>query len=492
MYQFDRLYALLDSKEAREFGHWLTQSLGSSKEDVRELYRAWLATEGDWRSMPEKLGLYGSRAEKRLIRLRNDLQGELEGYLAWLRFRKDIGLQGQLLVQELTERNAHNMLPLSINKVLGRLNRGQKKDFAYHDHAYRVRREELAHRILHPDTFRKKQSVTHVIVMLHQIWRWKIEILEEAIVIGQSNAPLANHFNDALNAIHQLEQSLIPSGSLPKELSIALDKIDQAPVHYLEEYYTWTQRDQVEPFSFAESTFWVPRLQAVQDSFSRRLFATLHLSLTNCLLRKLRESRALGEHKLILDLFEWAHQDQIWPLSRKVYATISKIFLRTLLLESDLNQHKELEIKALEFLDRYRQLLPEEDAEIAYFFNWVSYQFALGQFQLVMKAQPPANFSDPFYLIQFETLKIQTAYELGDTEFLPEYIQRLKQKIQRSKTLKQVEKSDYKNRLNLILALLRVHNKEDVDKFASRLKETRPLSFSGRLWLEQKLSDLIE
>jgi len=471
-YFFEKTLSLLSNKELNDFEAWLGGTLGSSKPKLQAMYRYW--KEGkDWAVIAENLGFSAGTAgaNRKLTRLRGELQEQVELYLSWLGFHQDKYLQRRILLEELVHRNAAYHFPIILKKYQSAREKDSWRNQGYFEAVYWEETIQQGFLVKYPPNFRRDEQLVDA-----RMANWLICREFELLGLGLA-----------------AESSLAPERKVSQQLAATWEKlVDNPPesllllrdIHNLYQQRAWQKetpdRDQT----------LIGRLKSLQSCFGTDEFSNLFLHVFNYLLRKAKYLPDLSPHHVAIDLCQWGLATEIFPVNRPIYRTVANLMGNIILLTENQAEKKRLGQEAMHFLDSYLHQLPKKEQKKAYQYNRAVIQFALGNYDDMWIDLNESPFRDPYYELGYEMILLKVDLEMQHTEGIGAELHRLKLKVRRTQGTSDMFKQGYLNHLKLIRALIKIDTTAEAQRLLERIKATHPLE--GRVWLYQKVKALTE
>lgn len=474
VYQFEKLYKLLDPAEQAAFGPWLHGILGNRQKDMLTMFQNWQSGKS-WAAQIELLGLDPKRAQGRLDRLRGELVEKLELYLSYLAMQADPLLQKSILLLEVDRRKGKEIFPLMERKVKKfQEEKSNLRDASYHRAAFLRESAKQSFETKFPPRYRKNQDA-----LLERIKCWKNWVEFELLELG-FNLKNVNLEQDEADL-----EAFIPFGNL-QEGRVT----DDRALTLFYQIYGLDKNEAPAKHSDKHDQKLIEDLSSCQHMFKPDTFTNLHAFLFNYLSSRLLFGSTLERLRRLIEMYEWNERDSIWPMNRRVYKSINQIFLMALELTASENERTILKKKSDQFIEAYARQLPVEEQEDLKLLNRAHFHFVTGDFQKVLAyLQLKQKFTDPYYDIGYRIICVQAYIELEDVDELPEFIHNLKQRIRRSKQYVGRPEKALQNRLNFLNRLILLKRREQAEKLLEEIKNAQPLT--GRTWLERKLTSYI-
>jgi hypothetical protein len=144
----------------------------------------------------------------------------------------------------------------------------------------------------------------------------------------------------------------------------------------------------------------------------------------------------------------------------------------------------------LQFINRYKNLIPPAERENAYTFNLARYYFFEKKFDKVLPLLQDVKYSDIFYQLDSKTTLMKTYFELG--EYLP--LMALKESfrilLRRKKVISEQNRVNYMNFIRITMKLYRVDVKDKKKLAALKLTIENSINVADKGWLLEKAQQL--
>ncbi|MEM6801646.1 MAG: hypothetical protein AAF696_09580 [Bacteroidota bacterium] len=468
-FQFQYLHELLSAKEKKAFLPWLKGQLVGRQAMMLKMFEHWEADK-NWEEMPQLLGLEKSRSSQRLEHLRNELQEKLQLYLSHLALQRDPYLADTLLLQELDRRRAEKSFTILEKKITRNRNKRLQRDSDYHKanaQAYSIRQ---SYEGKFPPNYKKAPDA-----LKNRFQHWRLGLQFEALELAL-NLKLEGLEGELKELWNLISKAQFEEGDKNLELL--------KQIYLVYEHESWKEELSVADRSLLLS------LREQQDVFKVDTFISLHILTFNYFSRKMYYYADPEIWEVLKELYVWSEEEQLWPASRRYYRSINNLMAHWIIFADSASERDKWHQKARAFIEKYVELLPPSERNSAKKLNQAHIDFATAQYSKVIFNPLKEDFKDPVYVFNYEVLKIQALYELGEIEEIPDEIVKLKKRMQKSTTFSALQKKQYLKRLGFIQRLSKIDSKQAGQKLLAEIKEARPLS--GRAWLEKKLLDITE
>ena len=143
-----------------------------------------------------------------------------------------------------------------------------------------------------------------------------------------------------------------------------------------------------------------------------------------------------------------------------------------------------------QFIDEYRNFLPESEAFNAYTYNQAYLLFAKKAYSEVMRLLSRVEFSDVFYQLDGKTILIKTYYELEEWDALMYLLGSFRIYIRRNKKVSETYRKLYLNLIYLVRMMVRYQlgEKVSLEQIQQQI-EARPDVAAGS-WIKAKAQEL--
>ena len=152
------------------------------------------------------------------------------------------------------------------------------------------------------------------------------------------------------------------------------------------------------------------------------------------------------------------------------------------------------------FLNDYKERLPQESKENAYNFNLANYYLSIGALDKSMDLLQQIDISDIRYSIATRSMQIRVFYELDEFEALSNLSTAFKTFLKRNKQLNDTRIQGFLNLLNLTISCAKYKSRKgyqskaksklELEKINLKLAETEQVI--NRSWIESKIQSLTE
>ena len=150
------------------------------------------------------------------------------------------------------------------------------------------------------------------------------------------------------------------------------------------------------------------------------------------------------------------------------------------------------------FIDGYRDKLPEEARDNAYRFNLASYFYAIRQYDEVLRLLTQVEYRDLRYSLGAKALLLRTYYDLDEFEALSSLADSFKQYLHRNQLMADVRREGYHNLFKLtrraanLRANIGYYTKEKSKKELLRLQHgiEKAGAIFNKTWLMEKIEHL--
>jgi hypothetical protein len=471
-YLFEKTLNLLSNKERKGFEPWLNGTLGRSKPKLQAMYRYW--EEGnDWEVIADKLGFTPDTAQtqRKLTRLRGELQEQVELYLSWLGFQQDKYLQRRILLRELINRNAVYHFPIIRKKYQSAREGGTLRNQSYFEAAFWEETMQQTFLVKYPPNFRRDEHLVDTRMAHWLIWK-EFELLELGLAAENIRAP-EREITQRLAAVWK---EVVPEP--PESLQLVRD------IHDLYQQQAWRRKTPERDQALIE------QFKALYPCFDQHEVANLYVLIFNYLLRKAKYLPDPAPPHVALDLCQWGLTMEILPINRPIYRTVANLMGNIIVLTEATTEKRRLGEEAMHFLNTHLDQLSENERKMAFQYNRAVIQFALGNYDDMWIDLNESAFRDPYYELGYEMLLLKADIEMQREEGIGEELHRLKRKVERAPGTSDLTKQGYLHQLTLIRALLKIETQSEAEQLLERIKATHPLE--GRVWLNQKVKALIE
>lgn len=145
---------------------------------------------------------------------------------------------------------------------------------------------------------------------------------------------------------------------------------------------------------------------------------------------------------------------------------------------------------ALNFIENFRNHIPELYRENAYIYNLSKYNFHLKNYDKVISLLIDVDYQGVFYMLDAKSLLLKTYYEIGENPALTSLMDSFKVLLNRKKTVAANYRKIYKNLIKYIKKLRSIRDGgslkiEDVEKQLEAEKQVADIT-----WLREKIAEL--
>lgn len=152
----------------------------------------------------------------------------------------------------------------------------------------------------------------------------------------------------------------------------------------------------------------------------------------------------------------------------------------------------------LQFIEAYRDKLPEEVAENAYTFNLASYYFATQQYDQALVLLNTVEYTDIVYNLDAKSLLLRIYYELDEADSLHSHIEAFKKYLTRNKIIAESKYGRYFNLFNYANQAFKLKSQVAFQQKEKSSKELHTLrnqldsgeSIANLSWLKLKLDQI--
>jgi hypothetical protein len=143
-----------------------------------------------------------------------------------------------------------------------------------------------------------------------------------------------------------------------------------------------------------------------------------------------------------------------------------------------------------QFIEDYKEHLPEEEAENAYTYNMAKLEMEQGNFSKVKRLLAFVEFPSIFYQLDSRLMLIRTYYELEDFEDLGYLLNSFRMFLRRNKKLPESRRKSYLNLIRVLQSVLRYRQGSKITwNELSALLTSYP-DVAAYSWLQEKITAL--
>lgn len=450
---------LLSKKEKEQFSLFLKSSINDKQLKIYILYECIcknLSSEKTWEKLfPNIKFPTDPFSNSKYRKLEFQLNTYLETFLATQAFLEDKMTRDLFLIKSLNKHKASKLFDAKLKKIKSRLEKKPIRDESYFRIQYQLDRENQHFR--YKKLLKAKGSIAPLLSDSFDTW-WLHEKLRIAISNLNHEHVTGKHvpnplFEEILAYVRKLPFDKHPVLHVYRVLyeTLALGSLDldlHAIIYKQKELF---------------------REDALKDIFT----TTLNYY------GRLVSTTGKQEHlEKLFELYKWGFEDQlvfkdgflIWDH----YKNFTTIGLRL----------KKYSI-IFEFIEQYKNHLPEDYREEAYRFSLAQYYFTQHNFKQVIKLLN-LKFSNVYYELKARLLVLQSHYELAsDSEDLLRNLRSLRIFIQRQKTISDGKKETEINRLKFFEKLIKAYSMKDYNQLFSQISKSK--SLSNKQWFLEKI-----
>ena len=456
-----RNYSLLTADEKVKFESWLKGELSQGQEKVLIMFQLIVQAhtpEHIFNTIFPNKSFSDSPYKNSFFRkLESQLNFYIEEFLAISAFRKNKFERDFVLAQEYNRRDEGSLFLKKLQKIRAQNQKTAVLDVQHFRRSYELETE--LQQYLHKHQIRGKESLAGTLSEALDDW-W----LHEKLKIAANNQ---NHYHVKGEKVNTL----------------FIDEI----LKFIEENERYSQMPLLNIY---KGLFLLHEGQMAPDQIKslikqqRRQIAEKELKDIFTLLFNYYGLRfnEHGEKQLLvelLDMFEWGIEDKLifrdGYLPWDMFKNLITVTLRLTYYD-----------KALDYLDRYLSLLPPEDQDEAYRFNYARFLFESSAYKEVLQYLNQ-RFSTIYYEIPARLIICRTHYELAQLDHLETELRSLRIYISRQKELSAKRKKIEINQIKLFEKLCRAYLPKDYRALREKVKTTQPLA--ERKWLMAKIQE---
>lgn len=452
------LIQLLSTSEKVAFTDWLGLELSGKQKRILDLFHLFndnASPEEMWDalSLGDGKTIKDPFTDSNFRKLEFQLNSHIEEFLAIQAFREDTPTLDLYIIKGLNQRESTYAFESKLRKILLKLDKQPIRDESYFWYQYLLERENQHYLSKHPT--KGKGGIAPRISQAFDDW-----MLHEKLRIAINNLNHAKIFGEIIQSPF-LEETLAKVETLAPE---------QYPIlHLYARIFQATRSGEEEEENLEQLLFDYQSL--LQRDNLKDFFAII----LNYYARKMPSDKSNKYLRKLYRLYQWSLQEKLifkdGVLSWDHYKNLITIGLR--LKEYDLT---------LEYIEKYKSAIAEEQRETAYRFNLAHYYFTQREFDRVIKLLN-LRFSNVYYEIQARLLILQARYELNH-EDLGRDLRSLRVFIKRQKNISPSRKDAEINRIKFFERLVRAFSRSDYQELIEQISTSQAVS--NRQWLLEK------
>jgi hypothetical protein len=140
----------------------------------------------------------------------------------------------------------------------------------------------------------------------------------------------------------------------------------------------------------------------------------------------------------------------------------------------------------MNFIEKYKNDLPENEKENAYTYNLAYYHFGSGNYREAISMLQKVAFTDLYYQLDTRAILLKCYYELDDEEALLYHLAAFRIFLSRNKLVSDYQRTLYRNLIRYTTKLTRfINNKKQLKNLLKDIEQEKQVADIG--WLKAKV-----